>query len=154
MIKKIHEYYMQVALDEAKKAAMLGEVPVGAVIIDEVGEIIASAGNAREHSNDPSAHAEILAMRIAGQKRGSWNLNGCSLYVTLEPCCMCAGAIVNARISKLIFGAMDVRFGGTVTLYNIPVDSRLNHRAEVMSGIKEAECKEVLREFFKNKRKL
>ena len=150
---KSHEYYMQVALDEAQRVAELDEVPVGAVIIDETGEIIATAGNKRESSNDPSAHAEILAMRIAGQKRGSWNLGGCSLYVTLEPCCMCAGAIVNARISKLIFGATDKRFGGVVTLYNIPADSRLNHRTEITGGIMEAECKEILSGFFKNKRK-
>jgi len=151
---KPHDYYMQIALDEAIKASKQGEVPVGAVIIDESGEVIASAGNMRESSNDPSAHAEILAMRKAGQKCESWNLSGCSLYVTLEPCCMCAGAIVNARIRRLIFGATDIRFGGAVTLYNIPADPRLNHRTEVISGVMEEECKKVLSEFFKDKRKI
>jgi len=149
---KSHEYYMQIALNEAKKASVLDEVPIGAVIIDEQGEVIAVAGNARESTNDPSAHAEILVMREAGQKRDSWNLNGCSLYVTLEPCCMCAGAIVNARISKLVFGASDTRFGGVVTLYNIVTDPRLNHRAEIIGGIMGEECKETLSGFFKDKR--
>ena len=143
---------MQAALDEATKAGQNGEVPVGAVIVDEAGEIIANAGNMRESSKDPSAHAEILAMRIAGQRRGSWNLSGCSLYVTLEPCCMCAGAVVNARISKLIFGATDIRFGGVVTHFNIANNPHLNHRAEVLGGILSAECKDIISLFFKDKR--
>jgi len=142
------EYYMSIALSEAKIASGKGEVPVGAVVVDESGEIISRGHNLRESTFDPTAHAEIVALREASVHRSAWNLSGCTMYVTLEPCVMCSGAIVNARIDKLYYGALDERYGGTDTLYRIPTDVRLNHRTEVEGGVMRFECREVLKEFF------
>ena len=142
--------YMQIALDEAKKAAMIGEVPVGAVIVKD-GEIIASAHNLRETSGDATAHAEVLAIRGACDALGGWHLDKCTLYVTLEPCPMCMGAIVNSRIGKVVFGAKDAKAGAcgsVIDLRSYP----LNHKPQVESGFMSEESLALLSDFFKEKR--
>lgn len=143
--------FMESALDEARRAAALGEVPVGAVIVHD-GAIIARAYNRREIERDPLAHAEILAIRAAAIALGRWRLSGCTLYVTLEPCAMCAGAIVNARIDRLVYGATDPKAGAAGTLYEIVGDSRLNHRAEVAAGVLGEASAALLRDFFAARR--
>jgi tRNA(adenine34) deaminase len=145
------EKYMLLALEEAKKAAEKGEVPIGAVIVRR-GEVIASAHNGRETTFDATAHAETSAIRNACQKLNGWHLTDCTLYVTLEPCPMCAGAIINSRIEKVVFGAYDNRegsFGSLINLASYPYSSR----PEIIGGVMEKECKEVLSEFFKKLRK-
>jgi len=144
--------FMREAISLAASAVNNNEIPIAALIIKD-GEILARAYNRRQLDSDPSAHAEIVAMREAGKKLGVWNLSGCDLVVTLEPCAMCAGAIVNARIDNVYFGAYDVRFGYCGSLGNIVADPRLNHRANVVGGILEQECLAPLREFFQIKRK-
>lgn len=148
----IHEYYMSMAIEEAKKAYILDEVPVGAVIVRN-GNIIAKAHNLRETLKDALAHAEILAIREACRVLNGWRLMGCDIYVTLEPCPMCAGAMVNSRINRVIFGAYDPRAGACGSLYNIANDVKLNHRVEIVSGVLEDECKAILQDFFKEKRR-
>ncbi len=141
------EKYMLLALEEAKKAAEKSEVPIGAVIVRN-GEVIASAHNERETTFDATAHAETSAIRLACQKLGGWHLTGCTLYVTLEPCPMCAGAIINSRVEKVVFGAFDNRegsFGSLINLASYPYSSR----PEIVGGVMEKECKEILSEFFK-----
>lgn len=145
------EEMMREALREAKKAAELDEVPVGAVIVKD-GRIIARAGNRRETGKSPLAHAEILAIAAAAEALGGWRLIGCSLYVTLEPCAMCAGAMINARIPKVYFGAYDPKAGALGSVYNIN-EGKLNHTASVRGGILEEECSAVLKAYFQNKRK-
>ena len=145
------EKYMLLALEEAKKAAEKGEVPIGAVIVRR-GEVIATAHNGRETTFDATAHAETSAIRAACQKLQGWHLTDCTLYVTLEPCPMCAGAIINSRIDKVVFGAYDNRegsFGSLINLASYPYSSR----PEIVGGVMEKECKEVLSEFFKKIRK-
>ncbi len=142
---------MEIALEEARKAAESSEVPVGAVVVKD-GGILSQAGNLRESYNDPFAHAEILAIQRASQWLNSWRLLDCTLYVTLEPCVMCAGAIVQARIPKLVFGASDTKGGGVCSLYKICEDKRLNHRVEVVEGILQKDCSRVLSEFFQERR--
>jgi tRNA(adenine34) deaminase len=139
---------MQLALDQARMAAMHGDVPVGAVVIDQAGTVLASAGNEREIRHDPTAHAEILALREASRRLRSWRLTGLTLVVTLEPCTMCAGALVLARVARLIFGAFDEKAGAVSSLFDVVRDPRLNHRAEVRGGILEAECGALLKDFF------
>ncbi|NLM40188.1 MAG: nucleoside deaminase [Firmicutes bacterium] len=140
---------MQEAIREAYKALEIGEVPIGAVVVRD-GEIIGRGYNQRETLGDPTAHAEMLAIREAAQYLGSWRLTGTTLYVTLEPCPMCAGAIVNARISELVYGASDPKAGAVSSLMNLVQDERLNHSVgEVIAGIREQECAELLRSFFK-----
>jgi len=140
---------MRIALAEAERAWNLGEVPVGAVVYHtSSGRVIASAGNARESRNDPSAHAEFSAMVEAARILGDWRLTGCSLVVTLEPCPMCAGLIVNSRIDRVIYGASDPKAGAVRTLLTIADDPRLNHRAEVVPGLAAGECGALLRAFF------
>lgn len=146
------ERFMAVALQEAAQAASLGEVPVGAVIVRD-GKIIARGKNERETKKDPAAHAEIVAIRKAGKKLGRWNLSDCDLFVTLEPCVMCSGAIVYARIARVYYGADDLRFGCCGTIMNLVADPRLNHRAETEGGIIQEECLEPIRAFFREKRK-
>lgn len=146
------EFYMRAALKEAKKAELKGEVPVGAVVVYE-DKIIARAHNQRETKKRPTAHAELLAIEKAAAKRGGWRLIGCTLYVTLEPCPMCAGAIINARIPRVVFGAYDKKAGAMGTLLNLN-DGRLNHKCELEQGVLEHECSDILKNFFKNKRKL
>ncbi len=148
----MHEYYMSLAIEEAKIAYLLDEVPVGAVIVRN-GEVIARAHNLRETLKDATAHAEILAINEACRRLNGWRLIGCSIYVTLEPCPMCAGALVNSRIEKLVFGAYDLRAGAAHSIYNIPEDTRLNHRLEVIDGFMEEECRSLMQSFFKRKRR-
>ena len=138
---------MDAALQEATRAAACGEVPVGAVVVHG-GDIIARAHNRRESDRDPLAHAEILALRGAAAALGRWRLAGCTLVVTLEPCPMCAGAIVNSRLDRLVFGARDPRAGAAGSLMDVVRDSRLNHRAEVVEGIRQEACGAVLKHFF------
>ncbi|HEY8423538.1 MAG TPA: tRNA adenosine(34) deaminase TadA [Clostridia bacterium] len=145
------EAYMRLALEEAKKALKSKDVPVGAVIVKD-GKVIAKAHNEREKHDDATAHAEIVAIRRANKKLKTWYLDGCTLYVTMEPCVMCAGAIINARIDKVVFGASDFRFGCCGTLYNLPQDTRFNHRAEVVGGVLSDECAKLLTDFFKKLR--
>ncbi len=145
-------YFMELAIEEAKKAYILDEVPVGAVIVRD-GRIIASAHNSREIMKDATSHAEIIAIREACRTLGGWRLMDCDMYVTLEPCPMCAGAMVNARIRRIVFGAFDLRAGACGSIMNIAEDSRLNHRIEVVSGVLEEECRKLLQDFFREKRK-
>ena len=142
--------FMRAAIREAKKAEEKEEVPVGAVVVLD-GKIVARAHNLRNTSCDGSAHAEILAIRKAGKKLGRWNLSGCDVYVTLEPCAMCAGAMVNSRIRKVYFGAYDHRYGCCGSIMSI-CDSELNHKFEVEGGVLESECSSMLTAFFKNLR--
>lgn len=146
-----HERFMAEALKLAKKAAKRDEVPVGAVVVKN-GKIIARAYNLREHRADPSAHAELLAMRKAARKIGRWRLDDCTLYVTLEPCVMCAGCIINSRIPNVVFGAYDMRFGGMGSVYDMN-EGKLNHTVSLTGGIMKEECAAVLSEYFKGKRK-
>ena len=138
---------MAIALDEARRAGAVGEVPIGAVVVCE-GAVISRAGNAREAAADPTAHAEIIAIREAAERLGRWRLSDCTLYVTVEPCPMCAGAIVNARIERVVYGATDPKAGAVGTLYDLSSDSRLNHRFAVTSGVLEEQSSGLLREFF------
>ncbi|MFC6085599.1 tRNA adenosine(34) deaminase TadA [Sphaerisporangium aureirubrum] len=143
---------MRRALAQAVLAARRGEVPVGAVVIGPGGEIIAEAGNDRESSADPTAHAEVLALRAAARARGGWRLDGCALVVTLEPCTMCAGAAVLARVDRLVYGAVDEKAGAAGSLWDVVRDRRLNHRPEVIAGVLAGECAALLREFFTERR--
>ena len=145
------EEYMREALKEANAAAAEGEVPIGAVIVRD-GEIIARAHNRTEQDKDPTAHAEILAIREAAARLGGWRLPGCSMYVTVEPCSMCAGAIVWSRIERLYIGAMDPKAGACGSLYSIPTDSRLNHNVEIETGLMSEECSRLMKDFFRKLR--
>ena len=142
---------MTVALEEARLAASWGDVPVGAVVARDE-EVLGRAGNQREHRSDPTAHAEILALRQASEVLGSWRLDGCSIYVTLEPCAMCSGAIVLARLERLVYGAADPKAGFAGSLGDLVRDPRLNHRVDVSTGVLEDESGEVLRAFFRDRR--
>ncbi len=146
------EYFMKEALQEARKAYDLGEVPIGAVIVRD-NEIIARGHNLKETNNDPTAHAEIIAIRKASKALNSWRLTNCDLYVTIEPCAMCAGSLVQARINRLIIGAMDPKAGAAGSVYNIVNDERLNHRIEVVYGVLEEECSKIMKDFFRSLRK-
>ena len=143
---------MLLALEQARLAGSAGEVPVGAVVRDAGGAVLAACGNERERRADPTAHAELLALREAAARLGSWRLQGCTLTVSLEPCPMCAGALVAARVDRLVFGAADPKAGACGSLYNLCVDPRLNHELEVVGGVLEEECAGVLREFFAERR--
>lgn len=144
-------YFMKLALEEAGLAFSEGEVPVGAVIVN--GEsILSRARNTRETSKDPTAHAEILAIRKGVEKSDSWRLSNATLYVTKEPCIMCAGAMVNARIKRLVYGCKDEKGGAAESLYHLLSDKRLNHQVEIVSGVLEDECVEILKRFFQKRR--
>ena len=143
---------MREALDEARKGLAEGEVPVGAVLADSEGEIVARAHNQPIALNDPSAHAEILALRKAGAVYGNYRLQGATLVVTVEPCLMCMGAALHARLSRIVFGALDPKGGAAGSVYDLSADSRLNHRIEVVSGILGEECAEVMQDFFVSRR--
>lgn len=145
-----HERQIQKALDMARKAARRDEVPVGAVIVRR-GKVISRAYNLRESRKDPLAHAEILAIKKASKKLGGWRLEGCTLYVTLEPCPMCAGAIVNSRIDEVVFGAYDPKAGALGSVYDL-AEGRLNHTPKVTGGILKDECSKILKEYFAGKR--
>jgi tRNA(adenine34) deaminase len=138
---------MRIALEEARLAGDAGEVPVGAVVVHN-GEVIARRHNEREVTGDPTAHAEVLALRDASEALGRWRLDDCTLVVTLEPCIMCAGALVNARIGKLVYGAADLKGGATASLYNVMSDPRVNHNPPVEHGVLAAECGAMLQDFF------
>ncbi len=147
----IHEQYMQLAIVEAEKAQAIGEVPIGAVIVFE-NEVIAAGYNIRETSQTTLSHAELIAIQQANEKIGSWRLENCTLYVTLEPCPMCAGAIVQSRIKQVVYGAIDPKAGCAGTLMNLLTEDRFNHQVDVVKGVLEAECSSMLRDFFRDLR--
>ena len=146
-----HEAYMQLALAEARQAAALGEIPIGAVLV-HAGEVVARAHNMRETWQDGTAHAEIIVIQEACKRLGRWRLSGCGLYVTVEPCPMCSGAIVNSRIDTVVYGCPDVKAGGAESIFNIITNPNLNHTATVISGICEEECAQVMKDFFQRRR--
>ncbi|MFC1821198.1 tRNA adenosine(34) deaminase TadA [Thermodesulfobacteriota bacterium] len=147
MFNDLH-YLMQLALEEAVKAAAEGEIPIGAVLTDPAGKIVAKAHNRPISFKDPTAHAEILALRSAAAHYNNYRINDATLVVTIEPCPMCMGAALHARIARLVFGAFDPKWGAAGSLYNLGADNRFNHRVEVISGIMEEECAELLKDFF------
>jgi tRNA(adenine34) deaminase len=144
---------MAVALDEARAALVHGDVPIGAVVVAPDGQVVARRHNERERLGDPTAHAEVLALRDAAAALGSWRLTGASLVVTLEPCPMCAGALVNARVARLVYGCADPKAGAVDTLFTIGRDARLNHRFEVTSSVLAEPCAAILKEFFAARRR-
>ena len=143
---------MRLALEEARAAGWRGDVPVGAVVLDPGGGLLAAGGNERELAGDPTAHAEVIAVRRAATRLGQWRLTGCTLVVTLEPCAMCAGAIVASRVAHLVFGAFDPKAGAVASLFDVVRDPRLNHRPRVTSGVLVAACEDLLAEFFGERR--
>ncbi len=150
------QQFMRAAIELAQAAAARDEIPVGALIVQDVGghpRIVGTGGNQREADRDPTAHAEIIALRQAGAALNRWQLTDCDLYVTLEPCPMCAGALVNARIRRVIFGCRDPKAGAVTTLFRIADDPRLNHRLEVTPDILSDDCAQLLKTFFSKKRK-
>ena len=149
----MHDHYMQLALDEAEQALREDEVPIGAVIVYD-GRVIARAHNQREQLHDPTAHAEMIAITQAAESRQSWRLDGCTLYVTLEPCRMCAGAILQARIPSVVYGAADPKAGAVQTLYRLLDDPRLNHCCPVVAGVLAERCGQILSRFFQQQRRL
>ncbi len=142
---------MRIAIEQARRAGEAGDAPIGAVVVRE-GSVIATAHNAREADRDPTAHAEILALRAASTRLASWRLDRCTVVVTLEPCAMCAGALVLARVSRLVFGAADPKAGACGSLYNLLADPRLNHEVTITRGVLEEECADVLTDFFGQRR--
>ncbi|GAA1567354.1 nucleoside deaminase [Dermacoccus profundi] len=151
-VETTYATWMADALARAREAAAAGDVPVGALVVDEGGAVIGVGANLREADGDPTGHAEIVAMRRAATSRGSWRLDGCTLVVTLEPCLMCAGAAVQARLPRIVLGAWDRKAGACGGLWDVVRDSRSTHRIEVVGGIREAECAEVLTDFFHRRR--
>jgi len=147
-----HEYFMELALEEAKKAGQIGEVPIGAVLVAENGNVLSAAHNQTIKRVDPTAHAEIMALREAALHLNNYRLLNTSLFVTIEPCIMCMGAIVHARVKRLIWGADDPKWGAAGSLYNFSEDARLNHRVNISKGVRKKECRELMRAFFRAKR--
>jgi tRNA(adenine34) deaminase len=147
-----NEYFMKIALAEAKKAGQIGEVPVGAILVSENGDILSAAHNQTIKLADPTAHAEILALRKAALEVNNYRLLNTTLYVTVEPCIMCMGAIVHARISRVVFGATDPKWGAAGSLYNFATDDRLNHRVEITPGVCAQDCRRLMQDFFRAKR--
>lgn len=139
---------MNLAIKEAEKAGQMAEVPIGAVLVAKTGEILAAAHNQTIHLADPTAHAEILALRKAAKTASNYRLLGTTLYVTIEPCIMCMGAIVHARVAQVVFGASDPKWGAAGSLYNIPDDMRLNHQPDIIQGVCHIECKNLIQNFF------
>ena len=152
VVDDVDQAHMRLALAEARAALAHHDVPVGAVVVSGDGTVVASRHNEREQRQDPTAHAEVLALQDAAAKLGTWHLDGCTLYVTLEPCVMCAGALLNARIARVVFGAADPKGGATSTLYNVCADPRLNHNAAVTHGVLAIEAAELLTSFFASRR--
>ena len=146
------EKFMRLAIAEAKKAGQMGEVPIGAILVSEDGRVLSSTHNRTIDLADPTAHAEILALREAALKINNYRLLNTTLYVTVEPCIMCMGAIVHARISKLVFGTGDPKWGAAGSLYNFAEDDRLNHRVAITKGVCQQECRRLMQEFFRGKR--
>jgi len=147
-----HIKFMKLALNQAKKAGQKSEVPIGSILISESGEILSASHNQTVSLADPTAHAEIITLRKAAQKIMNYRLLRTTLYVTIEPCIMCMGAIVHARVSRVVFGAHDPKWGAAGSLYNFADDSRLNHRPEIINGICEDECRTLIKDFFREKR--
>jgi tRNA(adenine34) deaminase len=147
----VEEAFMRAALEEAERGLLGGEVPVGAVVVQD-GAIVGGAHNAPIALNDPTAHAEILALREAGRKLGNYRLTGATLYVTVEPCPMCCGAVLQARVARVVYGAADPKAGAVESLYQLLDDARVNHRVETLGGVLAGECGALLREFFETKR--
>lgn len=145
-------YYMGLALAEAEKAYTIGEVPIGAVVVKD-NQLVAAAHDLREILQDASAHAEMLALREAAQRQGDWRLNNAVLYSTVEPCAMCAGALVHYRIKRLVYGAPNRKFGAVDSILEIVNQSRFNHQVEVIAGIREQECRQIMQDFFKDLRR-
>jgi tRNA(adenine34) deaminase len=146
------EIWMSVAIEEARASLEAGEVPIGACIVDESGDLLATGHNLTIADSDPTAHAEIVAIRAAAAKLGNYRLTGVTVYTTIEPCAMCAGALVNSRVRRLVFGALDPRFGGIETHFGIGTGSELNHRIEVTGGVLDAECRALMQDFFRSRR--
>jgi tRNA(adenine34) deaminase len=140
--------WMRHALALAGRAAEAGDVPVGAVVVGPAGELLGEGWNLREEDGDPTAHAEVVAVRAAAARLGTWRLDGCTLVVTMEPCPMCAGAVVLSRLDRVVFGAWDPKLGACGSVWDVPRDRRATHRAEVVGGVLEEECGEVVRRFF------
>jgi tRNA(adenine34) deaminase len=147
-----YDVAMRVALDEARVALGSGDVPIGAVVLDPAGAVIGRGHNVRERDGDPTGHAELVAVREAAAALGGWRLTGCTLVVTLEPCTMCAGAIVLSRLDRLVFGAYDAKAGAVGSLWDVVRDRRLNHRPEVLGGVLSEECTALLDDFFAHQR--
>jgi len=150
-VKSLDEL-MRLALEQAAAAIPAGDVPVGALVVDADGVLLSAAHNRREADQDPSAHAELLALRAAAQAIGRWRLDGCTLVVTLEPCTMCAGAAVLSRVARVVYGAVDPKAGAVGSLWDVVRDRRLNHRPEVVAGVLAEECGEILRDWFTSRR--
>ena len=148
----VYDVAMRAALDEARLCEESGDVPIGAIVLDPSGTVIARAHNVRERDGDPTGHAELVACRLAAAAVGEWRLSGCTLVVTLEPCTMCAGAIVLARLDRLVFGAYDAKGGAVGSLWDVVRDRRLNHRPEVVGGVLAEECTALLDDFFAHQR--
>jgi tRNA(adenine34) deaminase len=144
-----YDGWMRAALDEARGALPSGDVPVGALVVDRDGQVIGRGHNVREAAGDPTGHAERVALRQAAEARGEWRLGGCTLVVTLEPCTMCAGASVLARVARVVFGADDPKAGAVGSLWDVVRDRRLNHRPEVVGGVLAEDCADLLRDFFR-----
>jgi len=153
MLADFDARYMEMALAEARNADAAGEVPVGAVIVIE-GTVVARAFNQPISTSDPTAHAEMVALREATRAVGNYRLSAATMYCTLEPCMMCAGAMIHARIARLVFGALDPKAGSAGSIYNVLSDPRLNHRVELVPGVRQAECSDLLRDFFSRRRKI
>jgi tRNA(adenine34) deaminase len=149
---EIDEFWMLKALEAAAEAGEIDEVPIGACLIDKEGKLLARAGNRTISDNDPTAHAEILVLREAARKIGNYRLTETVLYTTIEPCAMCAGALVNARVKRLVYGARDERFGAVETIFNICDNSSLHHRMEITKGVLAEECRKLIQDFFRVKR--
>jgi len=147
-----HEYFMKIALADANNAGQIGEVPVGAILVSENGDILSAAHNQTIKLADPTAHAEILALRKAALEVNNYRLLNTTLYVTVEPCIMCMGAIVHARISRVVFGATDPKWGAAGSLYNFAADDRLNHRVKITTGVCAEDCRRLMQNFFRAKR--
>jgi tRNA(adenine34) deaminase len=147
-----NEHWMRLAIDAAKKAGQSNEVPIGAVLVSESGDLLAVEYNRTIQRMDPTAHAEILALRKAAQRIRNYRLSGTSLFVTIEPCIMCMGALVHARVARIFFGAHDPKWGAAGSLYDVAGDNRFNHRPEICSGLLDAECRRLMQAFFKSKR--
>ena len=153
MFPDFDDHYMGMALAEARNADRAGEVPVGAVVVIE-GSVVARAFNQPISTNDPTAHAEMVALREAARAAGNYRLSTATMYCTLEPCMMCAGAMIHARLARLVFGALDPKAGSAGSIYNVLTDPRLNHRVDVIPGVRQAECSTLLRDFFSRRRKI
>lgn len=147
-----HESWMRLALEQARAAARMGEVPIGAVVVDAAGQVIGAGHNMRERLQDPSAHAEVVALRQAAARVGSWRLSGCTLVVTVEPCLMCAGAVLMAHVPTVVFGAWECKTGAVGSQYDVLRDGRLSGAAHVYAGVLRSECAQVMKNFFVSRR--